>query len=131
MKFNSTEPIYVQIVNYVSEHIVMGKWNNHEKIPSVRDLAIRLEVNPNTISRAYEFLEQLNVIYNKRGIGFFVAEDGLNVINDYNKKIFKNKDLPKFFLKLTMMKIQLSDLEDDFNKFLSDKNKLDERHQTE
>ncbi len=76
MEFRDNEPIYLQIAAYVGQHILLGKWQADQKIPSVRDLAIELQVNLNTVLRAYEFLESQGVIYIKRGLGNFVAPDG-------------------------------------------------------
>ena len=76
MEFKDNEAIYLQIAGYVSELILRGKWPPDSKIPSVRELAGDLQVNPNTVMRTYELLQSQNVLYNKRGIGFFVAPAG-------------------------------------------------------
>ena len=76
MEFRDNEAIYLQIAALVSDNILLGKWPGEQKIPSVRDLAVELEVNPNTVMRSYEFLQNQGIIYNKRGLGLFVAPDG-------------------------------------------------------
>jgi len=68
MNFSENQSIYIQITEFVKEQILLNKWQKEEKIPSVRDLAAELQVNPNTVMRAYDFLQQQGVIYNRRGL---------------------------------------------------------------
>ena len=74
MEFNSDKAIYLQIADYICDQIQMKKWKSNEKIPSVRELGVMLEVNPNTIMRAYDYLQQQEIIFTKRGMGYFVNE---------------------------------------------------------
>jgi GntR family transcriptional regulator len=57
MNFNENQVIYLQIADFVTDKILMDQWRIEEKIPSVRDLAAELQVNPNTVMRAYELLQ--------------------------------------------------------------------------
>ena len=59
MEFRDNEAIYLQIAAFVGKNILLHKWPAEQKIPSVRDLAIELQVNLNTVMRSYEFLEKL------------------------------------------------------------------------
>ena len=93
MDFNNDKPIYLQIVEYVYERILQSEWKENEKILSVRDLGAELEVNPNTIMRSYEKLQQDGIIYNKRGIGFFVVEDAASKIKTLRKESFRLNEL--------------------------------------
>ena len=79
MEFREPQAIYLQIAEYVCEKILLKIWTTDQKIPSVRELAVDLEVNPNTVMRAYEFLQNREIIYNKRGIGFFIKNDAMTV----------------------------------------------------
>ncbi|MEM9675942.1 MAG: GntR family transcriptional regulator, partial [Bacteroidota bacterium] len=63
MKFNDQQAIYLQIADYICEQILLEKWSVEERIPSVRDLAAMMEVNPNTVVRSYDFLQQRDIIY--------------------------------------------------------------------
>ncbi len=65
MEFNDHKPIYLQIADTVCDKIVSGEWNAEDRVPSVRELGMTLGVNPNTIMRSYEYLQTINVIYNK------------------------------------------------------------------
>jgi DNA-binding transcriptional regulator YhcF (GntR family) len=73
--FDPNLPIYLQIMNFVKKLIVRGILKPGDKIPSVRDMALFLGVNPNTVQKAYEELEREGAIFTKRGQGNFVNED--------------------------------------------------------
>jgi DNA-binding transcriptional regulator YhcF (GntR family) len=105
MEFRDNEAIYLQIAAFVSKNILLGNWPAEQKIPSVRDLAIELEVNLNTVMRSYEFLESLGVIFNKRGLGFFVAPDGYDKAKTYRRERFIKQDLPVFFTNIYLLGI--------------------------
>lgn len=120
MEFRNNEAIYLQIAAYVSEKILRGIWPPGEKILSVRDLAIELQVNPNTVMRTYEFLQSQEVIFNKRGIGFFVADDGIKKVKAYRKERFMQQDLPEFFRNIYLLDITLEDLQARYEKFKSE-----------
>ena len=66
MEFREKEAIYMQIADEFAVKILLSKWKADEKVPSVRQLAIELEVNPNTVMRTYAYLQENNIIYNKR-----------------------------------------------------------------
>jgi len=74
-EFNNREPIYLQIVNYIKKKIISEELEMGEKLESVRELASRLKVNPNTIQRVYGELELERLIYTQRGLGKYVTED--------------------------------------------------------
>jgi len=120
MEFRDNEAIYLQIAAYVSENILLGKCPAEQKIPSVRDLAIELEVNPNTVMRSYEFLQHQGVIYNKRGLGLFVAPDGEEKVKAYRRERFIQKDLDEFFRSIYLLGISLEDLQQRYKKFKAD-----------
>ncbi len=123
MDFKSNEAIYLQIADYVSEHILLGRWAVNEKIPSVRELAADLQVNPNTVMRTYEHLQQSGLIFNKRGIGFFVAEKAVKQINKQQRERFLTRDLPGFFKNIYLLGISLEEIKVRYEAYLS-------KHQT-
>ncbi len=120
MEFRDNEAIYLQIAALVSENILLGKWLPEEKIPSVRDLAIELEVNPNTVMRSYEFLQNQEVIINKRGLGLFVAAEGREKVKAHRKERFIQQDLPVFFRNIYLLDIGLEDLQQRYERFKSE-----------
>ena len=75
MEFKEKKSIYVQIADHICENIVKGIWKEGDRIASVREFAVDIEVNPNTVMRAYSYLQDEGIIYNKRGIGYFVGEN--------------------------------------------------------
>jgi len=118
MEFRDNEPIYLQIAAFVSQNILLGKWQADQKIPSVRDLAIELQVNLNTVLRAYEFLESQGVIYIKRGLGNFVAIDGLEKAKAYRKERFILQDLPVFFTNVYLLGISQEEILERYGQFI-------------
>lgn len=120
MEFRENEAIYLQIAAYVGEHIMLGKWPVNEKIPSVRELAVDLQVNPNTVVRAYEFLQNKEVIMNKRGIGFFIEADAEEKIKGYSKERFLGNELPEFFRNIFLLDISMKEIEERFEQFKSE-----------
>ncbi|CAM3961679.1 GntR family transcriptional regulator [Mesobacillus zeae] len=75
-EFQSSKPIYMQIVDRIIIDIVQGKQQPGDKLPSVREMAVQMGVNPNTIQRTYTELERMNVVETRRGQGTFVSENG-------------------------------------------------------
>ncbi|MFD2163403.1 GntR family transcriptional regulator [Paradesertivirga mongoliensis] len=120
MEFRDNEAIYLQIAGYVSENIMLGKWAIGEKVPSVRELAVELQVNPNTVVRAYEFLQQRNVIANKRGIGFFATNNSMENIENYRKERFLKQELPEFFRNIYILNISLEEIGKRYQDFKSE-----------
>jgi GntR family transcriptional regulator len=68
-----TRPIYVQIVDEVRRALVLGTLGPDDPLPSVRDLAVKLRVNPNTVSQAYRDLERQGMVYVRRGQGTYAS----------------------------------------------------------
>ena len=122
MEFREEQPIYLQIADYVCEKILLKEWNQDDRIPSVRELAVLLEVNPNTVMRTYEFLQQKNIIYNQRGVGLFVATDGIKNATTYRRGEFTQKEMPAFFRSMALLQISVEELEALFKKYKKSKN---------
>ena len=117
MEFRDNKAIYLQIAEFVCEHILLGKWKSDEKVPSVREMAVDLEVNPNTVMRSYEFLQGKEVIMNKRGIGLFVSEDAKEKITIFRKERFLGQELPEFFKTLQLLDISIDEIKQRFETF--------------
>lgn len=122
MEFKQTIPIYLQIADYVCEQLLSNKWQAGERILSVRELGARLEVNPNTVMRAYECLQNRDIILNKRGIGYFSAEDANEKIIAFRKERFFNQDLPLIFKTMQLLNIQIVELEEKYQFFINNQN---------
>ena len=120
MDFRENPAIYIQIAEYVCEQILLKKWTLGEKIVSIRDLAISMEVNPNTVQRAYDFLQQKEIITNKRGIGYFIEAGAMERILAFRREQFIENELPVFFRNLYLLKIDLKDIKVQFEQFIKD-----------
>ena len=118
MQFNNNgQAIYLQIVDYVFEKVLLQVWKPDDKIPSVRELAIQLEVNPNTVARTYEFLKQQDIIYDKRGIGYFISAKGVKNTRSYRKQEFTDKEMPAVFRTMYLLGLEMDDIKASFEQF--------------
>lgn len=120
MNFRQNQPIYLQIAEYVCEQILLKKWKLGDKIMSIRDIAVVMEVNPNTVQRAYDFLQQRNIITNKRGVGYFTEEDAMERILTFRKEQFMDNELPVFFRNLYLLDIDVKELKNKYDQFIKD-----------
>ena len=118
MEFKETQAIYLQIGDYVCEQILLDKWKEGDRIPSVRELGVALEVNPNTVMRTYDFLQDREIIFNKRGIGYFVSDEARNKIIRYRKNRFLEQDVPALFKDMKLLGMTIKELENEYNIYL-------------
>jgi len=117
MQFRDSIAIYLQIADFICEKILLQQWQEEERVPAVRELAVQLEVNPNTVMRTYEFLQGQNIIYNQRGIGYFVAPDALRLATHYRKTEFVEKELPTIFRNIFLLGMDIDELKLRYEKF--------------
>ena len=117
MEFRDNQSIYLQIADNFCENILLKKWNPGDRIPSVREMAVDIEVNPNTVMRTYNYLQEKGIIFNKRGIGYFVTEEGHKKTRDLRKEDFINSELPRFFKAMKLLDLSMEDMNKYFNEF--------------
>ncbi|HDP67213.1 MAG TPA: GntR family transcriptional regulator [Candidatus Marinimicrobia bacterium] len=110
MEFQKDQAIYLQIADLICENILSGEWAEEERIPSVRELAMTTEVNPNTVMRSYTWLQDKGIIQNQRGIGYFVAPGALEQTRNLKKEEFINTQLPYLFKMMDLLNISFDDL---------------------
>ena len=110
MEFNQPKGIYQQIAEQVKSRIADGEWKAGERIPSVREMAVNLGVNPNTVTRSYQSLMDSGVIDNRRGIGYFVAGEAQEKIVDDLKKQFIGEELPRIFALMEQLNMDIAEL---------------------
>jgi len=110
MEFRQNQAIYLQIADHISERILSGTWKEGERIPSIRELSEAIEVNPNTVMRSYSHLQELDIIYNQRGIGYFVAEDAYDKTLEQKKRSFIRRELPRIFRTMDLLHLTCEDL---------------------
>ena len=107
MEFDSNKPIYIQIADNICDRILNGEFAAGDRIPSVREWGATIGVNPNTVARSFETLEGLGVIYNKRGIGFFVCDGALGTIKEKERETFLREELPAVIRKAALLGVDL------------------------
>lgn len=107
MQFNEEKPIWRQIYELIAMRILSGEWPEQQRIVSVREMAQMVGVNPNTVMRSYERLEGDGIIYNRRGIGFFVAEGAKDHIKQLERKKFMDEELPKLRERLVFLGLSI------------------------
>lgn len=110
MIFKEGKPIYAQIADRIGDDILNGKYREEARIPSVREFAALMEVNANTTMRAYEMLQNRNIIYMKRGIGYFVSTGARELVLDNRKNVFIGEDLNSFFHEIYTLGIPIEEI---------------------
>ena len=114
MEFSQPKGIFQQIADQMRDRILDGEWNEGERIPSIRDLAISVGVNPNTVTKSYQALLDRQIIENQRGLGYFVAAEARQRIVDELKAEFVRNELPRVFRTMRVLGMSLKDLEPHF-----------------
>ncbi len=120
MEFRENQAIYIQIAEYVCEQILLKKWSLGDKIISIRDLAVNMEVNPNTVQRAYDLLQQREIISNRRGIGYFTEDNAMERILEFRREQFMENELPVFLKNIYLLKIDFKELKSQYEQFVKD-----------
>ena len=110
MNFKDNNPIYLQIAERICDEILQGTYREDDRIPSVREYAAMVEVNANTVVRTFDHLQSLEIIYNKRGLGYFVAKGAARRIAKERKRTFLTEELPELFRKMDTLKISFDEL---------------------
>ncbi|MGN7763826.1 GntR family transcriptional regulator [Paenibacillus sp. 22594] len=95
IEFDNNQPIYLQIMNYMKGEIVTGKLKPSDKIPSVRELAAELQINPNTVQRTFQELEREEIVETRRGMGRYVTGNEQTILTI--KKEMAQDVLERFF----------------------------------
>ena len=112
MEFNPNKAIYLQIRDTICERILSGELKPEDRIPSVREYGTSIGVNPNTVMRTYEKLTAEGVIYNKRGIGYFITPDAKDLVLESSRKEVLEKELPLVLRKMQLLELDPKDLLD-------------------
>ncbi|MCH5302338.1 MAG: GntR family transcriptional regulator [Prevotella sp.] len=107
MTFNSDRPIYLQMADRLCDEILTGTYKADDRIPSVREYAVMLGVNTNTAVKTYEQLAQESIIYNRRGLGYFVAGGAKEQIMKVRRQAFMEERLPELFRQMQLLGISI------------------------
>ena len=109
--FNPDRAIFLQMGDRICDEILSGKYKEEERIPSMREYAVSLSVNTNTAFKAYETLSNNGIIYNKRGMGYYVSTGAKEAIKAERRKKFLDEELPELFRRLRLIGITIEDLQ--------------------
>ena len=105
MDFRKQKPIYLQIADRLAEQILSGQMDGDERVPSVRDVATQMGVNPNTVMRTFEYLQNSGIIYTRRGMGYYTVADAKNKIMEMQRREFLDEELPLIKQKMQLLGI--------------------------
>ena len=124
MNFKDSKAIYLQIAERIEDEIVQGTYVEDSRIPSVREYAMLVEVNANTVMRSFDYLQTQEIIYNKRGLGYFVAQDARTRIITLRQTLFLNEKLPHFFSELQSLDISMQEIKTRYQAYVKEQTKL-------
>ena len=110
MIFTNDKAIYIQMADRLCDEILAGTYKDDDRIPSVREYAVMLEVNANTVVKAYDELSRANIIYNRRGLGYFVTPGAKKQILKERKQEFMKERLPELFRQMLLLDITMDDV---------------------
>lgn len=110
MELQERKAIYLQLADRLCLDILQGVYKADERIPSVREFSAQMEVNANTAVRAYDWMQQQGVIYTRRGLGYFVAEDACHIIATMRKREFMDDSLPQLFTNMRALGISIAEV---------------------
>ncbi len=115
---NSSRSIYLQIADDICDKILTGAFQADQRIPSVREYAAQMEVNVNTVMRAYDYLAGLEVIYNKRGLGFFADSDARRKVVELRRREVLGEGVAAVFRQLALLDITPEQLTEMYQQYL-------------
>lgn len=108
--FNKDRPIYLQISDRICDEILSGAYADDQRIPSVRDYATLMQVNINTVMKTYEELSRAGIIYQRRGMGYFVTAGAGSAIQLQRKDDFMHKTLAEMFRQMRLLDISIDEV---------------------
>ncbi len=117
MIFKESKSIFRQIADRICDEILQGKYKEEERIPSVREYAALVEVNANTVVRSYDHLQNENIIFNKRGIGYFVSANATETIKRIRRHHFLQEELPALFHQMNTLDISIEEIKELYKKY--------------
>lgn len=123
INFDEHKPIYLQISDSICEKILNDEYAEDERIPSIREMGAQLGVNPNTVMRSYDHLKSLDIIYDKRGMGFFASPDAKKSVKKMYKKEFMGLEMLSIAKKINLLEISLDDFVESLKDVLEEQQK--------
>lgn len=126
MTFKENKPIYLQIADRIMDEILQHVYEEEGRILSVREYAGVVEVNANTVVRTYDYLQNQGIIYNKRGLGYFVSPGAAQKIVALRKETFLQQVLPDVFKEMYLLHIPMETLAEMFEAYQKERRKASE-----
>lgn len=123
MDFNNNKPIYLQLADRIMDMVARGELKPESRLLSVREFAAQSGVNPNTVMRTFAWLQEENIIFNKRGVGFFISEGAGEKILNQRRKDFIEQELPEFVDKMITLGVSPSRFTETYNKYFQSFNR--------
>lgn len=123
MNFNEGKPIYLQIADRIMDDIISGVYKPGERIESVREYAGRVGVNANTVMRTFTWLTEHELIYNKRGIGYFITDTAPGIANEILRTGFFEREAPYFMERMARFGTSPEELKSLYEEYLNTQNK--------
>lgn len=120
---SDNRPIYIRLADQICDRILISEYQVLGRIPSVREYAVAQQVNPATAARAFETLERQGVIFNKRGLGFFVSEDAPDIIKKMRLEILLGEESKLFFSRISLLNVTPDQLRDMYAYYLESPDK--------
>lgn len=114
----NSKAIYLQIADRICDEVLSGSLSPDDRLPSVREYAANVQVNPNTMMRAYEHLSQREVIYNRRGIGFFVCPGAVDTVKEMRRSDLLGDNIHDIFRQLSLLGVSPDTLRDRYAEYL-------------
>lgn len=111
MTFTNEKAIFLQMADRLCDEILAGTYRGDDRIPSVREYAVMLGVNTNTAVKTYELLAREGVIYNRRGMGYYVNPDARQQILERRRAEFREQTLPELFRQMRLLDIDIAEID--------------------
>lgn len=111
MRFSEKKAIYLQIADWICDKILREQYHENERIPSVRDIASEVEVNSNTVMRSFDWLQNQQIIYSKRGLGYFVSNGAKDIIKRIKKEEFFEEQVPELVRSMKSLYITVEEIQ--------------------
>jgi DNA-binding transcriptional regulator YhcF (GntR family) len=119
MRFNDQKPIFSQIAELLENDIVAERIPAGTRLPSARDLASSLEVNPNTAARALQSLAESGIAQVERGTGYYVSEAGAAKVREFRRNRFLDEELPRLFRSMVDLGVKVEEIEARWRSFIA------------
>lgn len=110
MDFKNQKAIYLQIAESICDGILAGRYQEEEKLPSVREFAAEVEVNVNTVARSFEWLQNQDVVVTRRGLGNFVNTGAKEAVAKLRRREFFEEQVPEFLRQMRALGITMDEV---------------------